>query len=143
MSNLPQLKTFLRETKEESWGGMGQEAGLYLPGSGDWPLGVRVGLRGESGGVQVSAPGQHYSGSAQSHPRPDDTWATWEPLRQAQLSFHNPSFRTWPGSRGLESSFPFPICSALNHLGEGDWGWPSSVGRSGLSTSLSAHLEEE
>lgn len=64
MSDLSPLKSFLRGTNEESWGEMGQEDGLSLAGSGDWPPGVRVGLRGESGGVQASAPGQHYSGSA-------------------------------------------------------------------------------
>lgn len=50
---------------------------------------VRVGLRGEPGWVPARAPSKHYSGSAQSHPRPDDKWPNWEPLMKSQLSFPN------------------------------------------------------
>ena len=50
---------------------------------------VRVGLRGEPGWVRARAPSKHYSGSAQSHPRPDDKWPNWEPLMKSQLSFPN------------------------------------------------------
>ena len=58
-------------------------------GFGDPSPGVRVGLRGVSRWVHTHAPGKHYSGSGQSHPRPDDKWADWEPLMQPQLSFYN------------------------------------------------------
>lgn len=66
--------------------------------------------------------------TAQSHPRPHDKWAHREPLWAALLRFHNWSFRTWPGARGLESSFPSPTFAAIKCKVEGPGTGPALWG---------------